>query len=227
MSTTNSTKPLGILLIIQALLIFAPLSILGASIDWPSSLDFPASQILPLIHSKAMEVRIGYFVYLIYSVLFFFSATALANQLQKTSTNQSLELAKNSAGLSSLARVIGIIRWLVPFPLLASAYVSTNDTSLKLAQEAIYTVFNSYGGAIGELLGVTLFASIWTIVVSLEFLKQKQLPSILGYFGLLAALSSLALLLEIFGILIPVSLSQTLFHLWLLAVGVYFLRRKN
>jgi Domain of unknown function (DUF4386) len=228
MSTNNSTKWLGILLMVQGLLIFAPMYILGSSIDWPNSLDFAANQILPLIQSKAMEVSIGYFAYFIYSILFFFTATALVNQLQKTSLNQSgLQLAKNSAVLSSLARLIGIIRWLIPFPALAKLYVNTTSADAKVIQETVFTVVNNYGGAIGELLGVTLFASIWTIVVSLEFLKQKQLPSILGYFGILSALASLALLLEVFGIMIPVSLSQTLFHLWLLAVGVYFLRRKD
>jgi hypothetical protein len=143
MTTNNSTKPLGFLLVIQALLIFAPMYILGSSIDWPNSLDFPANQILPLIHSKAIEVRIGYFAYFIYSILFFFTATALANQLQITSTNSRLKLAKTTAGLSSLARLIGITRWLIPFPALATLYVQTTNTDVKIIQETVFTVVNA------------------------------------------------------------------------------------
>jgi Domain of unknown function (DUF4386) len=230
MNAIKSTKPLGILLIIQSLLIFVPMFILGTSINWPESLNSPANEILPLIYSKATEVGLGYFIYFIYSILFFFTGTILVSELKKTSTNQScseLKLAQSAAGLSSLARVIGIIRWLIPFPILAATYVTTSNQNLRLIQETVYTVFNTYGGAIGELLGVTIFASIWGILVSMEFIKQKQLPSILGYFGIVAAFSSLALLLEIFGIAIPVSISQTLFHLWMLATGVYFFVRKN
>jgi hypothetical protein len=55
-------------------------------------------------------------------------------------------------------------------------------------------VINNYGGGIGELLGVTIFASIWTMLVSWEFISQKTLPSWLGYFGILAGLASIALL---------------------------------
>jgi hypothetical protein len=224
----KTNKKLGVLLIIQSLLIFVPIYVLGTAISWPDSLTFSANEILPLIHTQANAVSIGYFVYFIYSILFFFTATLLSSELKKTSTSKTnMELASLAGGLSSLARVIGILRWLVPFPILAATYVTTFDPNLKLIQETVYTIVNNYGGGVGELLGVTIFASIWTVFISYEFLKQKQLPSWLGYFGLIAALASLALLLEIFGIFISVSISQTLFHLWLLSVGIYFVIRKE
>lgn len=224
----KKNKKLGILLIIQSLLIFIPMYILGSAISWPDSLNFPANEILPLIHQQAGAVSIGYFIYFLYSILFFFTGTLLVSELKKTSTNStSLQLASAAAGLSSLARVIGILRWLVPFPILAASYVTTTDPSIRIVQETVYTVINNYGGGIGELLGVTVFASIWTVIVSWEFITQKSLASWIGYFGLVAALASLALILEIFGIVVSVSISQTLFHVWMLCVGVYFLIRKT
>ena len=54
MSLLKSNQILGILLIIQSLLIFVPMYILGTAIDWPASLDLPSNQILPLIHLKAV-----------------------------------------------------------------------------------------------------------------------------------------------------------------------------
>ena len=223
----KNNKKLGALLIIQSLFIFVPMYILGTAIGWPDSLNFPAKEILPLIHSQATAVSIGYFLYFLYSILFFFTGTILVTELKKTSTNQtSMNIAATAAGLSALARVIGILRWLVPFPLLAASYVSTVDPNLRLIQETIYTVGNNYGGGVGELLGVTIFASMWTCIVSWEFITQKNLPTWLGYFGIAAAFASLALMLEVFGIVVSVSISQTLFHVWLLCVGVYFLIRK-
>jgi hypothetical protein len=175
-----------------------------------------------------MDVKIGYFIYFLYSILFFFTGTLLVAELKKTSTNQtSMRLASLSAGLSSLARVIGILRWLVPFPILAVSYMTTSNTNLRLILETVYTVINNYGGGIGELLGVTIFASIWTALVSWEFITQKTLPSWLGYFGMLAALASLALIGEIFGTTLSVSISQTLFHVWMLSVGIYFIVKKQ
>jgi hypothetical protein len=224
----QTNKKLGILIVIQSLLIFVPMYILGTAINWPDSLNYPADRLLPLIYGQASAVNIGYFVYFLYSILFFFTGTLLAWELKKTATNQArLHVAAIAAGLSSLARVVGIIRWLVPFPILATQYATTVDPNLQMIQETVYTVVNNYGGAIGELLGVTIFASIWTILISWEFIVQKNLPTWLGYFGLLAALVSLSMFLEVFGLTVSGFLSQSLFHVWLLGVGMYFMVKKS
>ena len=68
MSLLKSNQILGAILIIQSLLIFVPMYILGSAIDWPASLDLPSNQILPLIYSKAVEVKLGYFIYFIYVI---------------------------------------------------------------------------------------------------------------------------------------------------------------
>jgi Domain of unknown function (DUF4386) len=222
----NNNKTVGTLLVIQSLLIFVPMYILGTVINWPDSLNFPADQILPLIHSRAAEVSIGYFIYFIYSILFLFTGSLLASNLNKNGS-KILKVASISAGLSSLARVIGILRWLIPFPILAASYVVNNNPTSRFIQETVYTVLNNYGGGIGELLGVTVFASIWSAIVSWQFICRRELPSWLGYFGFAATLASVSLVLEVFGVIIPVSIAQTLFHLWMLAMGIYFLRKKN
>ncbi len=58
------------LLFLETLLMIAPIVILGAAINWPASLDEPASVVLPLIVAQSSAVRLGYFLYLLYSVLF-------------------------------------------------------------------------------------------------------------------------------------------------------------
>jgi Domain of unknown function (DUF4386) len=226
MSFLKSNQTLGILLIIQSLLIFVPMYILGSAIDWPASLDLPSNQILPLIYSKAAEVKLGYFIYFVYSILFLFSGSLLASHLD-TNNSKSLKIASISAGLSALARAIGILRWLVPFPALAASYVTATNPNTKQTLSTVFEVVNSFGGAIGETLGVTIFASIWLGIVSWQFICRKDLPSWLGYFGFLALVSTMLIVLQIFGVDVPISPSLTLFHLWLLATGVYFLRKKN
>ena len=57
-------------LLIEAFLIFVPMYILGNAINWPASLGDPAADVLPRIVEHAAAVRNGYFVYLIYSILF-------------------------------------------------------------------------------------------------------------------------------------------------------------
>ena len=60
---------LGVLLIADARLSFAPVVILGAAIGWPASLDNPAAQQLAAIAAQPGGVALGYAVYLLYSIL--------------------------------------------------------------------------------------------------------------------------------------------------------------
>lgn len=55
-------------LIIQALLAFAPLAILGPAIGWPASLHNPAAQQLAAIAAAPAALTLGYSVYLLYSL---------------------------------------------------------------------------------------------------------------------------------------------------------------
>jgi Domain of unknown function (DUF4386) len=226
MSILKSNQTLGIILIIQSLLIFVPMYILGTSINWPESTHLPGNEVFPLIFKNSGSVTIGYFVYLLYSILFLFTGSMLASQLDQNNS-KILKVASISAGLSSLARTIGILRWLVPFPLLAISYMKTTNPNTKIIQETVFNVLNNFGGAIGEMLGVSIFAAIWSGVISWQFVSRKELPSWIGYFGIISTISALGIILPIFGAGSWISAEETLFHFWLLAMGVYFVRKKN
>ncbi|MFM8506037.1 MAG: hypothetical protein ACKOBB_13540 [Acidimicrobiaceae bacterium] len=49
----------------QGLLLFIPLYVLGAAVNWPASLDDPASIALPRLAENEGAVRFGYFSYLL------------------------------------------------------------------------------------------------------------------------------------------------------------------
>ena len=49
-------KIVGLLVLFQSILLFLPLIILGNAINWPDSLDYPASQSLPLILNNLDQV---------------------------------------------------------------------------------------------------------------------------------------------------------------------------
>ena len=89
------------------------------------------------------------------------------------------------------------------------------------ALEAAQLATNGRAGAIGELLGVVLLASLWLATVSLPILRHAALPRWLGGSGLAVAALVIAPAGELVG-LPPVSVtaSTTALHLWLLAVGV-------
>ena len=202
------------------LLMFVPLFVLGAAIGWPASLDLPAAQILPLITQQQDTVRFGYVVYLFYSVIFFPTIATLGIALGENATTR---LATQFALISSLARSIGILRWLTAMPALAGLAISGDPQTTQM----IYAAINGYGGGIGELLGVSLFGMIAIALISKRIFETDTLPKWLGVFGLIAAAALVLPWLEVFGVnLGPViSVSVAVVQLWFLAVGVTLMRR--
>jgi len=220
----------AIFLIIEFLLIFAPLIILGAAINWPASLDEPASVNLPLILEQYIAMMTGYSIYLVYSLLFWPMAYLTGRVIVIGDTENTLfRVASGFAALSALARALGIVRWLFAMPVLARLY--TNPTVSENSKESIsmvYEMLNAYAGGIGELLGVNLFASIWLVLISLLLIRSPQWPKWLSYFGFVVAAALLLNLLEVAGIDMGamITVSVTLLHFWMLATAIVFLRKK-
>ncbi len=227
---TLNIRWIAALVALEGLLIFVPLVILGAAIDWPGSLDAPANEQLPLIYDEANAVRLGYFFYLIYSVLFWPVGLLIIRTVSKEE-KPLLQIAAGFAAISAMARTIGIIRWLVPMPVLAEQYVDpATSESTKASIEVTYQMLNDFGGTIGEVLGVSMFAASWLVLVSVVILQTRTMPRWLGLFGIVAGLLLYAPIIELFGIDSGalISVSTTGIQLWLLAfAGVLAFGKRN
>ena len=217
------------LLLIEFLLIFAPMVILGAAINWPASLDQPASINLPLILEQAGAVKVGYLLYLIYSVLIIPVAFTISRIVGGPhAANTLLKIANGFAIGSVVLRALGIIRWLAPMPVLAQVYIdpATSDATRE-AVTVMYEMLNAYAGSVGEVLGVGFFASLWVGTTSVAVLRNGALPRWLGVYGLVTALALSAGLLTIFdidpGMMLTVSVS--LLQFWWLFIALIVLFR--
>lgn len=218
-----------VLLLIEFSLIFAVLAILGAAINWPASLDEPASVNLPLILAQATGVKLGYSLYLLYSVLIipvaFVITRLVAGGSQPTML---LHIANGFAIGSAVLRVLGIIRWLIPMPILARIYTDpATSPATREAVAAMYDMLNAYAGSIGEVLGVGFFAALWVGMTAFVILRDGTLPRWIGGYGLLCAAALTAGLLEIIdvdaGALLSVNVTMLHFW-WLLIAGVLLFR---
>ena len=230
MSTSQSVyRTTGLLLILESVLLFVPIIVLGKAIDWPASLNQPAKIVLPLIVEQSQPVLIGYFTYLIYSVLFYpISLLTVQILKSKSRNNIYLNLAIGFGIASMVCRTLGIIRWLAPMPILAEIYVqpSTSEAS-RAAIDVVYQALNQYGGSIGEVLGVSLFTTVWLIVVSMTIIKDRTLPRWLGLFGLVSSILLTTQIVELFGIDTGsfIAVSVSVFQAWFLAMGITCLLR--
>jgi hypothetical protein len=211
----------------QALLLFVPLGVLGAAVGWPASLSDPASIALPRLADNEGAVRFGYVVYLLYSVLFAVTITLLARLVEGDLTKGVRRLVVGFAVASALARSLGIVRWLAPMPELADAYSSAADDGQRYTIERVYDALNSYGGTIGEVLGVGLFAAISIGLLSMGLLRSNVIPRWIAVWGVISAAALAVGAIELFGIDPgPVlTITVTVVQLWFLATGAWLLAR--
>lgn len=214
----------GWLLVAESLLIFVPLSVLGSAINWPKSLSDPADKVLPLLVENASAVRFGYLVYLVYSILFWAIASLTIRVLSNDDTDSIWLRVANGFGIaSSVARCLGIIRWLVAMPALATLYTDpTISTGTRESIAVVYRALNDYAGSVGEILGVSLFAGLWLAIVSLRILQTRILPRWLGFLGLVSATLLGVQLARLFGVDLGafISISVSVLQLWFLAMGI-------
>lgn len=232
MTTTTSpdlppVRGAGWASITQGLLIFVPTFVLGAAIGWPGSLSDPASIALPRLADNEGAVRFGYAAYLLYSVLFAVTVTMLARLVEGDMAKGVRRLVVGFAIASVVARSIGIIRWLAPMPELADAYTSATDDGQRFAIERIYDMLNSFGGTIGEALGVGLFAAISIGLLAVGLLRSSAIPRWISVWAVISAVALAIGSVELLGV-DPgplLTITVTIVQLWFLAAGAWLLAR--
>lgn len=217
----------GWISIAQGLLIFVPMIVLGGAINWPESLSDPADIALPRLLENEGAVRFGYIAYLAYSILFAVTMALLVRYVKGSVVQVVGAVIIGFAMVSALARSIGISRWLVPAPELAEAYASAPGDTERIAIGVVFDSMNSYGGTIGEVLGVSIFAALAIGLLCLSALKSRIFPVWLAAFGLIAAVAVLSTTIELAGedASSLIFFGTTLVQFWFLAAGIWLLIR--
>lgn len=210
----------GVLAVALVALFLAAYVVLASAIDWPNSLDLPASDGLPLVAAQTPGLLTGYWLYFAYSLGIAPLAVLLPRALGARPgvlTTMIIVAGALSAGF----RMLGIARWLLAMPALADTYVEAPPGSAtREAALVTYTTLNDYGGGVGEILGVSLMAGFLVALVSALLLRTGG-PRWLAALGVLAAVTLVASVIsEVF-----VTVGTTAFLVWLFALGLDLLRR--
>jgi hypothetical protein len=158
--------------LVQAGLFAVPLIVLGRAIGWPASLRLPASDALPLIAREALAVQIGYWAYLLTALAMIPLAVALrAHAHSKGVRGLLVDTAALLGATAGVFKMLGIVRWLIAMPGLATSYMAANDSVTKAVIETSYTMLNGYAGAVGELLGVQLTSGVWLMTTGVILMR--------------------------------------------------------
>jgi hypothetical protein len=158
--------------LLQAGLFAVPLIVLGKAIGWPASLRLSAAEALPLIAREAIAVQIGYWAYMLTALATIPLAIALrAYAHSKGVRGLLVDTAALLGAAAGIFKMLGIVRWLVAMPGLATSYITTKDAVTKTVIETSYTMLNGYAGAVGELLGVQLVSGFWLLATGIILMR--------------------------------------------------------
>jgi hypothetical protein len=224
--SSSARRVVAALLIVDALLAFAPVVILGTTIGWPASLSLPAAQQLALIGAHPGAVATGYGLYLLYSLLIAPAMIGLAALAFGGLHRPFAATVAAFAALSALARAIGILRWLTVMPALATAHaVATPDERAQI--ELVFTAITRYGGGVGEVLGVGLLMSVAVGALAIGAFRARCLPMGLTVSGFVVALLLAAVAMPTLGLprVVPAALAVTVLSVWMVACGLWVLAR--
>jgi hypothetical protein len=115
-------------------------------------------------------------------------------------------------------------------PQLATSWAGATTDQERYAISIAFDMLNAYGGTIGEVLGVSLFAAIALILLCIAAFNDRLFPTWLVGFGMIAAVALLASASELVGIdpgAVVAVLSTTLIQFWFMAAGVWLLIRST
>lgn len=227
----GATRPVArlaaLLLLGQFAAMWGAFAILAPAIDWPTSLDQPASVMLPLLLQQAGPVVLGYASYLLHALLLVPLAVLLRHTLRMGPVLGGAAVALGV--LAGFAKALGIARWLFLMPGLAAAYADPSATdATRAAVTVVFDSFNAYAGGVGEHLGVALFAGVWTVLLGAALIRLGGGARLLGLAGVGAAALLLATLGSVIGHESPLLLtvSGIVWQVWTAAVAVWHLRAR-
>jgi hypothetical protein len=214
----------ALLLLAQFAAMWGAFFVLMPAINWPASLDEPASVLLPLLLDRAGPVLAGYASYLAHALLLIPLAVLLRHSLRMGPVLGGTAVALGA--LAGLAKALGIARWLLLTPGLAAAYADPAATdAARAAISVVFDAFNAYAGGVGEVLGVGLLAGLWTVLLSVALVRLGGGARVLGVLGFAAAALLLSTLPSVVGIESPLllTLSGVAWQLWAAAVAAWHL----
>jgi hypothetical protein len=234
MTSQQSRRLAGIILIVVPILINVPYSLLISRFDYPDILRHPAGEILARFHQGGPGLIFTWWTFGIIGVPLIYPVTILHSLLKREDTPY-LVTGTVFGLLSLVAQLVGLLRWTFLVPVLADAFADpASSQATKDAAVIAFQAVHQYGGVIiGEHVG-QLFTILWMLLSGIAMLNSPSMKAWLGWFGIVSAIIYLFAQLELFATVvrgfpvIPIAglLGSLLWLIWLILVGISMLRMR-
>jgi hypothetical protein len=227
----KTEKTIGILLIIGAIGVLVPYTILTIIFDYPNILRQETGVILTKFHEGGNRLIWTWWAFAILGLPLLESYVLIGQKLEQKF--YFVRWATTIGVIGLLVQMIALLRWTFVIPVLANNFVTGNEM-IKEASKVGFHVVHQYGGVVlGEHIG-QLFTIAWTIMIASAFAQLKIFPKWTVWLGYVSSLIYLLAQTELFATVMPnipvVGLAgfigSTLWIIWLLLVGVKMLSVK-
>lgn len=214
----------GFALIIGAVAFMAVFSYLAAKFNYPDVLDGQAADVLPALLATGPTGRA---VWAIYSLLplFWIPAAVGAFHALRGRGEGRMRMAMLFATVSSLAMVLGLMRWPSFHWQLARAWAA--EPAIRPALNAVFDAANLYlGNYIGEFLGELCVSLFFLLSATAMLDRDSGFPKWIAWLGVVTSFAGLiAMFRNVTAAVAPVSeVNNYLLPVWMIVFGVGLLR---
>lgn len=228
----KAEKSIGWLLIAGAVGVFIPYTILTIIFEYPDILRQDSGIVLTKFYAGGSPLIFTWFAFAILGLPLLIAYIKIGELFQNKTGF--IKWATTFGVISGIAQIIGLLRWVFVVPVIAKNYVTATDTVTKEIAKANFEIVHQLGGVLlGEHIG-QLFTIIYTVMLCIAFIKTGYFKKWIAWFGIIASAIYLLAQAELFATVIPGFpvwelagfAGSTLWLVWLITVGVYFLKIK-
>jgi hypothetical protein len=164
----KTEKKVGILLIMGAIGVLVPYSILTVIFDYPDILRQETGMILTKFHEGGNRLIWTWWAFAILGLPLLEAYVLIGQKLEQKIYFVRWATTLGVVGL--LVQMIGLLRWTFVVPILANNFVAGNEM-IREATKVAFQVVHQYGGVvIGEHIG-QLFTIAWTVMMNVALLN--------------------------------------------------------
>jgi hypothetical protein len=226
MTTNNAVlKSAGVALIVCSLAFVAVFAYLAGAFGYPEILDRGAAEVLPRLAAGGRRLRTVWFIYAALPLGIVFAGAASAAVLERGG-RRLRTLGTAAAVAAGIAMMIGLVRWPTIEWTLAR-YWETAPAPSRTALAALFDASNLLlGNVVGEFVGEICLA-IWFVALGIAFRRDgRRWLGALGLgAGILLAVAGLRNMTT--AVAIVAQINNITLPLWLLTLGVVFLRDRG
>ncbi len=223
-------KTIASLVLIGAIGVFVPYTILTIIFEYPVILRQDTGTILTKFHEGGARLIWTWFAFALGGITLLPAYILIGKKLEGRSSL--IRVATSIGVIGLIVQMIGLLRWTFVVPVLSNTFVHATDEATKATAIVAFKTIHQFAGVLlGEHLG-QLFTITWTVLISFSFAKLKLMPKWISWMGYTSSFIYLLAQAELLATVMPGLpvwniagfIGSTLWLVWLIIVGVRFFK---